>query len=102
MERLDRWLRRHRLAVIVAIAAASVCFRAVYFLELSRGPCLWQHRWQQSDMSFYDAWARQIAAGDWLTDGALHPTPRWAEEIADGYFNDFPEEAQELQRLTAA
>jgi len=102
MQRLERWLRRHRIAVIVAIAAASVCFRAVYFLQLSRGPCLWQHRWQQSDMSFFDAWARQIATGDWLTDGALHPAHRWAVEIAERYFHDFPEEAREFERLAAA
>ena len=102
MQRLERWLRRHRLAVILAIAAASVCFRAAYFLQLSGGPCLWQHRWQQSDMSFFDAWARQIATGDWLTDRALHPAPRWALEIAERHFHDFPEEARELERLAAA
>jgi hypothetical protein len=102
MQRLERWLRRHRLAVIVAIAAASVCFRAVYFVQLSRGPNLWQHRWQQSDMSFFDAWARQIATGDWLTDRALHPTHAWAKDIAARHFHDFPEEARELERLAAA
>ena len=102
MQRLERWFRRHRLAVIVAIAAASVCFRAVYFVQLSRGPCLWQHRWQQSDMSFFDAWARRIATGDWLSDRALHPTPAWAAQIAERHFHDFPEEARELERLAAA
>jgi len=102
MQRLERWLRRHRLAVILAIVAASVCFRTVYFLQLSRGPCLWQHGWQQSDMNFFDAWARQIASGDWLTDSALHPMPRWAMEIAERDFHDFPEEARELERLAAA
>ncbi len=102
MQRIERWLHRHRLAVILALVAASVGLRAVYFLQLSRGPCLWQHRWQETDMSFFQAWAMQVATGDWLTDRALHPAHQWARTAAERHFQDVPEEALEMQRVADA
>ncbi len=102
MQRIERWLHRQRLAVILAIVAVSVGLRAVYVLQLSRGPCLWQHRWQQTDMSFFHAWAMQIATGDWLTDRALHPAHEWARTAAERHFREVPEEAAEMQRLVDA
>ncbi len=102
MQRIERWLHRQRLAVILGIVAASVGLRAVYFLQLSRGPCLWQHRWQETDMSFFHAWAMQITSGDWLTDRALHPAHQWARTAAERHFQDVREEAIEMQRVADA
>jgi hypothetical protein len=97
MNGLEQWLLRRRRAVLVAIVAASVLIRVVYFLELCGGPCLWQHRWDQSDMHFFDAWARTLSAGDWLTDRSLHPYARWHEQIAAVYFREHPEEKAALE-----
>ncbi len=95
--RVERWLRDHRVAIVLAIVAVSAAFRGVYFYQLSRGPCLWQHRWQESDMSFFDAWATEIAGGDWLTDRSLHPIHLWTTAMAERYFREFPQEALQLE-----
>jgi 4-amino-4-deoxy-L-arabinose transferase-like glycosyltransferase len=95
--RVERWLRHHRIAIVLVIVAVSAAFRGVYFYQLSRGPCLWQHRWQETDMSFFDAWATGIAAGDWLTDRSLHPIHLWTTALAERYFREYPEEAQQLE-----
>ncbi len=95
--RVERWLRNHRIAIVLAIVAVSAALRGVYFYQLSRGPCLWQHRWQESDMSFFDAWATGIAAGDWLTNRSLHPIHLWTTALAERYFREYPEEAEQLE-----
>jgi 4-amino-4-deoxy-L-arabinose transferase-like glycosyltransferase len=97
----DAWLAARRRSVLWAVVAASVLVRLVYFLQLSAGPSLWQHRWDQSDMHFFDRWAREVAAGDILTDQELHPHPRWQEEFARAHFEKHPEEAAALARLEA-
>lgn len=43
------------------------------WLQIQDGPLLYLHRWTVSDMNFYDRWAKQIAAGDWLTDTRMRP-----------------------------
>jgi 4-amino-4-deoxy-L-arabinose transferase-like glycosyltransferase len=57
------------LAVLLVAAAA----RAGNYLEIRGSPLLHFHRWAQSDMSFFDAWARAITAGDLLTRATLRP-----------------------------
>ncbi len=80
-------------AVLVALLAASVLIRVLYFQELSRGPCIWQHRWSETDMYFFDRWARSIAAGDWLTERPLHPHTIWQRPIAEAYLAERPQGA---------
>jgi 4-amino-4-deoxy-L-arabinose transferase-like glycosyltransferase len=62
--------RRSALLLILALAAA---IRLVGWAQLEGGPLLQMQRWTESDMHFYDGWARQIAAGDWLTDARTRP-----------------------------
>ena len=88
----------HRRLALTAIIAGSVLVRVLYFLQLSSGPCVWQHLWPESDMYFFDRWARTIAAGDWLTDRALHPHVGWHREIADTYFAEHPDAAEAIAR----
>ncbi|MGD8450817.1 MAG: glycosyltransferase family 39 protein [Phycisphaerae bacterium] len=68
------------------IVLLSLAVRAVYFVQLNEGPCVWLHRWAVSDMNFFDTWARTIAAGDWLTGRALHPYHDWHATIAQSHF----------------
>ncbi len=89
----ERWLVAHRPWVLGVVVGASVLVRAAYFVQLNAGPCVWQHCWEETDMHFFDAWARQIAAGDWLTDQSLHPHLGWHRQIAASYFRDHPREA---------
>ena len=64
--RAEDWLRTRRTAVLAAVIVLSAVLRIAYFVQLNDGPCLWQHRWDQSDMHFFNAWAEHIAAGDLL------------------------------------
>jgi 4-amino-4-deoxy-L-arabinose transferase-like glycosyltransferase len=93
---VERWLAARRRAVLTILVVAAVIIRLFYFLELNRGPCIWQHRWPDSDMNFFDAWARDIAAGDWLSDRSFHPRHSWYGEVAAAYLADHPDEAQAL------
>lgn len=87
----ERWLAGRQRLVLAALVLASLLVRAGYFLELNQGPGVWQHRWDQSDMYFFDTWARDLAGGDWLTDKPLHPLHQWQRLIAAEYFRLFPE-----------
>jgi hypothetical protein len=102
MRRVNDWLARRRLWVIAAIVAVSALLRVGYFLQLNDGPCIRQHRWNQSDMGFFDLWARQIAAGDLLCEHVDPPIHQWHKELADDYFQRHPAELAELQRAEAA
>jgi 4-amino-4-deoxy-L-arabinose transferase-like glycosyltransferase len=90
---LEQRLCAHRRHVMFALLALSIAVRAVYYAELGRGPCLWTHRWTESDNAFFDRWAKDIAGGDWLTDQALHPMVSWNYAIAKMHFARHPEEA---------
>lgn len=50
------------------------------------------HRWAQTDMHYYDAWAQQIAAGDWLARSVAVPMHRWHWDTAQIYLTKHPEE----------
>jgi len=75
--------------------------RIGYFLELNSGPCIWQHRWDQSDMNFFDSWARQIAAGDWACENVDPPVHDWHRRIAQSYYQRNPGELRAVQAAAA-
>src|SRR5215831_14097581 len=93
---LEEWLRAHRGRVMLALAALCIVVRGAYFAELSSGPCLWTHRWTESDNAFFDRWAKEIAAGDWLTNQELHPMVSWSYAMAKMYFERHPERAAQF------
>jgi hypothetical protein len=97
LRHLERWLTEHQRLILATVVLVSVLLRLGYFLELNQGPCIWQHRWDQSDMHFFDAWARDIAGGDWLTDKSLHPLHGWHQVVAAEYFRLYPEQATALE-----
>ena len=47
-------------------------------------------------MHFFDLWAREVVAGDWLTDKSLHPHLPWHREVAEDYLEEYPQEKAEL------
>jgi len=65
------------LAAVLLLAAAV---RAVNDLQVKDGSFLYAHLGYDTDMNFYDAWARGIVAGDFL--GAPRPYHPWHNEIA--------------------
>lgn len=82
LESLRRWAAAHRRSILLLVVLGSALPRIFYFVEIGSGPCVRQHRWTESDMSFFDRWAREIAAGDWLSDQPLHPYHGWHDEVA--------------------
>lgn len=87
----DPWLSRHRRFVLGFVVAASIAIRLVYFLQSNTTPFIQMQRWRQTDMHYYDAWARQIASGDWLSASVREPMHRWHREVADRYFREHPD-----------
>jgi 4-amino-4-deoxy-L-arabinose transferase-like glycosyltransferase len=61
---------RAGLLVVLAVAAS---IRLASWSEIRGGPLPWLHRWTESDMAFFDAWAEAIDAGDVL--GRTTPRP---------------------------
>jgi len=98
----SRWLESHRRLVLAVLVAAALLLRLGCFLELNQGPCLWQHLWDQIDMNFFDFWARDIAAGDWLSNKSLHPHHIWHQQVAEAYFRLHPDAAAALGKATLA
>lgn len=84
--------------MVLALAFVAALVRVGYLVELWDGPCLAQHRWAESDMSFFDRWARDIVAGDWLSARPRHPVHDWHRDIAARYFAAHPGEAEALAR----
>ena len=99
---LEAWLADRRKLVLGLIVTISVLFRVSYFVQLNNGPCIWQHRFEESDMHFYDEWAKVIAHGDWLTNRSLHQFVEAYQWIADYYFKTHPDEAVKMHKQLGA
>jgi hypothetical protein len=94
--RLERALGARRRLVLVALVAGLVLVRALYLVELSGSPHLVQHRWEQTDMHFFDRWARAVAGGDGLSRQVGHPLHLWHLDLALAWLEAHPEDAAGL------
>ena len=97
----ETWPSRHRRLVVATLIALSIVLRVIYFTQLSATPFVDLHRWRQTDMNYYDDWARRIAAGDWRSVSVGVPMHRWHREIAQEYFAKHPDRRAELERTDA-
>jgi len=97
VQRVDAGLGGRRKLVIAAVVLISCCLRVGYFAQTAQGPTLWQHRWAQSDMHYFDAWGRAIAAGDWLSQEIEPPLHTWHRLAAESYFRRHAEERSALE-----
>jgi 4-amino-4-deoxy-L-arabinose transferase-like glycosyltransferase len=102
VDRAERWLAGRRTLLVAAVALAAALVRVACLVELNDGPLLAQNQWGESDMRFFDAWARDIARGDWLSDRPLHPSHSWYRDLAKAHFAAHPEAARELAHEPAA
>src|SRR5690349_13294983 len=73
---------RALLALLLILAGMA---RVVYFVQINDTPLVHQHVYELSDMNHFDQWARNIAAGDWLTRQNIHPFHDWHRMIAEEY-----------------
>ncbi len=67
------------LALVVAVAAGV---RAAHHAVLQGGPLLYLHHWTESDMHYFQAWARGFAAGDLLSRESGRPAHSWHDNFA--------------------
>jgi tetratricopeptide (TPR) repeat protein len=99
---IEAWLTRHSRWVLLLLVTASVFVRGTYFLQLNAGPGIDLHRWDQTDMHYYDAWGRQIARGDWLSRSVGVPMHGWQHRVAESYFSKHPDmRATLIEQATA-
>jgi 4-amino-4-deoxy-L-arabinose transferase-like glycosyltransferase len=68
------------------LLTAAIVIRTIAFTQISETPFVHLERWAQTDMHYYDGWARQIAAGDWLSRRLPLPMHRWHHDVAAAYF----------------
>jgi 4-amino-4-deoxy-L-arabinose transferase-like glycosyltransferase len=78
----DDRLARYRRWILCAVVGLAALIRITYLLQLGATPLLNLHGWQQSDMHYFDDWARDIAAGDYLSRSIGVPMHRWHRETA--------------------
>ena len=96
--KLDLWLSARRRVVLLVLVALATTIRVSVFLELHRTPLAHLEQWRESDMHVYDAWARTIVAGDWLSANVRVPMHSWHHGVARQYFADHPEAQAEIER----
>jgi 4-amino-4-deoxy-L-arabinose transferase-like glycosyltransferase len=87
--------RRWVLAVIVVLA---VLVRIIYFNQVCPGPLCDQHKWDQTDMNYFDQWARAITSGDLISRDVLPPFHGWHARVATAYLRQNPERRALLER----
>lgn len=58
---------------LLLVLLVAACLRLVTYFEIADGPLPHLHAWTQSDMHFFDGWAREITAGDLLTENGSRP-----------------------------
>jgi 4-amino-4-deoxy-L-arabinose transferase-like glycosyltransferase len=95
---LESWLARHPRIVVAALIAVCAAVRVTCFVQLNSTPLVEAQKWQQTDMHYYDEWARAIAAGDWLSATVHVPMHRWHHDVARRYFDSHPETRAALER----
>jgi hypothetical protein len=89
--RIEKWCNEHRLTILILILFVSALFRIIYFIQLNRTDVMDNHRWSETDMSFFDQWAKRISGGDILSDTAMHPIHGWTKVIANEYLRRHPD-----------
>jgi 4-amino-4-deoxy-L-arabinose transferase-like glycosyltransferase len=97
MERAMPW-RREPVFWSLAIFALALLLRGLHLWQLQGSP---QFEMLVGDARSYDAWARRIAAGDWLGSEVFYQAPLYPYFLAGIYrwFSDDPLAARAVQSL---
>lgn len=89
----DAFLEKYRRMVMVSLVGLSLLLSAIYYFQAKDSAIMTVYKWVNSDMNFFDVWAKDIVAGDWLGRDALHPYHNWHDDLAREYFQQFPDVA---------
>lgn len=99
-EKLESFLGANKRYIAIGILTISLLIRFIYYKQATDTPITVFHNWDQSDMNFFDVWAKEIVKGDVLTNQSLHPQHGWYKDLADAYFIKYPDEEKKYQALT--
>lgn len=80
------------------LVTIAVVLRIAFFVQARPTPLVEMHKWDQTDMNYYDWWAKQILAGDYLSRNVPGPFNFWHQTIADKWFEQNPAIKEELTR----
>lgn len=94
----EEWLRAKQVFVIAFLLICAFIPRYYYYQQAKDTPINVYMRWNQSDMEFFDQWAKVLASGNWLNDTILHPFHGWHDEFAKLTFRDYPDVASKYYK----
>src|SRR5688500_1184463 len=89
----NTFIDKRKTWVIAFLFILSAGLSVVYYLQARDSAIMSIHKWVNSDMAFFDTWAKHIVAGDFWGDEALHPFHDWHDSFAAEYFRQYPAEA---------
>lgn len=95
------FIERHYRFVAAFLFGLSLVLSIIYYMQARNSPIMTFHKWENSDMAFFDSWARDIASGNWLGDKELHPYHDWHNILAAEYFTQFPDIAAKYQYVAS-
>jgi hypothetical protein len=98
----EDWLASQHRRVLWILVGVALAIRVTCFAQLDATPLRQLHQWRQSDMHYYDTWARQIAGGDWLSVRVRLPMHSWHQTVAAQYFAAHPDDRVRLTDQAAA
>jgi len=87
----NEFITKHTRKIAGLIFVLSLGLSAIYYFQGHNSPLQSLYKWENSDMAFFDQWAKHIEGGDWLCDTPLHPYHDWHGIFAASYFNTYPE-----------
>ncbi len=50
----EQWCAGNRRWIILSIITISIIFRVIYFIQLNQTDLVYHHRWEETDMNFFD------------------------------------------------
>jgi len=96
----NTFIEKHYRKVVLFLFGLSLALSVVYFIQGNKTPIMAFHKWDNSDMSFFDTWAKHIVAGDWWGHEVLHPFHSWHSDFAVEYFKQFPDIAADYNYVS--
>ncbi|HEY6356779.1 MAG TPA: glycosyltransferase family 39 protein, partial [Vicinamibacterales bacterium] len=94
---LERWLGARQRGVLLAIVIASIGIRIAALVQITGSSLADLQQWDQTDMHYYDGWARAIAGGDWLSRSVGVPMHAWHIDVADAHLKAHPNDRAPLE-----
>jgi tetratricopeptide (TPR) repeat protein len=99
---LESYLERKRRFVLALILSAGLVLRIIYFVQLNNTPSINYHQWDQTDMNFFDKWAKYIGDDHWLQDTSYYNFTYPFRVVSGAYLSNHPEAKNELMKYLPA